>query len=131
MIARMAKIDRARVGGIDPNAAAPAVPDGGPAAEPVDPELERLRREILRRVSPTLSGAGIPGHGTECRLEPEVTSLNVRLDVPSPVSPAVRRAVAVRVLDAVRTAGRTFGPVQVSIHAGGRGTTPGAGPGRR
>jgi hypothetical protein len=43
--------------------------------------------------------------------------LNVRFDLPVSVTPLVRQALAVRVLDAVRGAGRTYGPVQVSVEA--------------
>jgi hypothetical protein len=39
----------------------------------------------------------------------------VRFDLPVSVSSAVRQALAVRVLDALRGAGRTYGPVQVSV----------------
>jgi hypothetical protein len=80
-----------------------------------DAALGELRLEILRLVAPVLFAAGIAADRTVCRLEPGDTRLNVRLDLPVTVSPAVRQALGVRVLDAVRGAGRTFGPVQVTV----------------
>jgi hypothetical protein len=82
-----------------------------------DAALSELRREILRLVAPVLFAAGVAADRTVCRLEPETTRLTVRFDLPVTVSPAVRQALAVRVLDAVRGAGRTHGPVQVSVSA--------------
>jgi hypothetical protein len=79
--------------------------------------LVELRREILRLVAPVLLAAGIAADRAMCRLEPEATRLNVRFDLPVSVTPLVRQALAVRVLDAVRGAGRTYGPVQVSVSA--------------
>ena len=79
--------------------------------------LGELRREILRLVAPVLLAAGVAADRAMCRLEPEATRLNVRFDLPVSVSPRVRQALAVRVLDAVRGAGRTYGPVQVSVSA--------------
>jgi hypothetical protein len=88
-----------------------------PAAAPAtDAALDQLRREIIRRVAPVLSGAGIATNRAVCRLEPATTQLDVRFYLPVAVSPATKQALAVRVLDAVRGAGRTFGPVHVSVH---------------
>jgi hypothetical protein len=42
----------------------------------------------------------------------------VRFDLPAAVEPAVRQALAVRVLDAVRRSGRTYGPVRISVGTG-------------
>jgi hypothetical protein len=47
----------------------------------------------------------------------EATALRVQFTLPVPVSAAVKQALAVRVLDAVRSAGRTYGPAKVSVHA--------------
>jgi hypothetical protein len=82
-----------------------------------DAALGELRREILRLVAPVLFAAGIAADRAACRLRPEATCLNVRFDLPVSVSSAVRQALAVRVLDAVRGSGRTYGPVQVSVTA--------------
>jgi hypothetical protein len=76
-----------------------------------------LRREILRLAAPILFGAGIATSQAVCRIEPATTRLQVQFDLPVAVAPAVKQALAVRVLDAVRGAGRTYGPVEVSVHA--------------
>jgi hypothetical protein len=81
-----------------------------------DAALGELRREILRLVSPILFGAGIVTSQAGCRIEPQANRLQVQFDLPVPVAPGVKQALAVRVLDAVRGAGRTYGPVQVSVH---------------
>jgi hypothetical protein len=78
--------------------------------------LAELRREILRLAAPVFA-AGVAADRTVCRLEPEATQLHVRFDLPVTVTPGVRQALAVRVLDAVRGAGRTCGPVQVTVTA--------------
>ncbi len=81
-----------------------------------DAALGDLRREILRLAAPILVGAGIPAGLTACSIEPETARLGVHFDLPVAVAPAVKQALAVRVLDAVRGAGRTYGPVEVSVH---------------
>ena len=78
--------------------------------------LGGLRRDILRLAGPVFAGAGITAGEAECRLEPDATQLRVRFDLPSAVAPAVKQALAVRVLDAVRGGQRTYGPVQVTVH---------------
>lgn len=85
----------------------------GAAAE-VD-ALTGLRREILRLTAPVLDGAGIPIHRVVCHLRPAAGRLDVQFELPTTVPAAVKQALAVRVLDAVRGAGRTFGHVEVSV----------------
>jgi len=82
-----------------------------------DASLAELHREILRLCAPTLFAAGIPARQAVCRVQREATGLHVEFILPSPVSGAVKQALAVRVLDAVRGAGRTYGPARVSVHA--------------
>jgi hypothetical protein len=77
--------------------------------------LGELRREIVRRATPVLDSAGIGAATATCRLVPDGRQLTVHFDLPVAVSPAVEQALAVRVLDAVRGAGRTYGPVAVSV----------------
>ena len=106
-------------------------PDPALGAGTGDPALDRLRTAILRRVAPALSSAGVARDGTGCRIDPGSTALTVHLDVPVPVTDAVRRAVAVRVLDAVRGAGRTYGTVHVEVEEPRHATAvPPAGPPR-
>lgn len=76
---------------------------------------ESLRREIVRRVTPLLAGAGITARATQCRLVPAGTRLEVHFVLPTSVSPAVEQALAVCVLDAVRGIEVTYGPVHVTV----------------
>jgi hypothetical protein len=78
--------------------------------------LDELRREIFRRVAPTLSAVGIPVCDARCTVEDVDLRLRVRFDLPAPVDRAVQQALAVRVLDALRSSRRTFGGVDVSVH---------------
>ena len=81
-----------------------------------DAALDELRREILRLAGPILFTVGILAGQTVCRIEPQATRLHVTFDLPVRVTHAVKQALAVRVLDAVRRQERTYGPVQVSVH---------------
>jgi hypothetical protein len=83
-----------------------------------DAALGELRRDIVRLAAPILLAAGIGADRAECRLELDATQLDVRFDLPAAVEPAVRQALAVRVLDAVRRSGRTYGPVRISVGTG-------------
>jgi hypothetical protein len=74
-----------------------------------------LRREILRLAAPIFFSAAIPANQARCRIEPQATRLHVRFDLPVAVAPRVKQALGVRVLDAVRGAGRTYGPVEVTV----------------
>jgi hypothetical protein len=97
---------------------ATAVRENSPdtARDTADTALGELRREVLRRAGPTLATAGIPVDRAECRIETETMRLHVRFDLPVAVTPGVQQALAVRVLDAVRSAGRTYPPVNVTVH---------------
>jgi hypothetical protein len=79
-----------------------------------DTALGELRREILRLAAPIFLSAAIPASQARCRIGPQATRLHVRFDLPVAVAPRVKQALAVRVLDAVRGAGRTYGPVEVT-----------------
>lgn len=81
----------------------------------VDDALDVLRREILRRAAPTLAAAGIRVSMAACQVEPHGRRLHVRFELPSAVSDEQVQALAVRVHDAVRTGGRTYGQVDVSV----------------
>lgn len=82
-----------------------------------DASLGELHREILRLCVPTFFAAGMPARQAVCRVQREATGLRVEFILPMPISAAVKQALAVRVLDAVRSAGRTYGPATVSVHA--------------
>jgi hypothetical protein len=73
-----------------------------------DASLGERRRENFRLCPPTLVAAGILTQ-TACRIQREQTGLRVEFALPIPVSAAVKQALAVRVLDTVRSAGRRPG----------------------
>ena len=81
--------------------------------------VDDLRRAILRVASPLLTGLGLSPQEVACRVEPDAARLHVRFDLPLAVGPGIEQALAVRVLDAVRTVGRTYGAVGVSVHGQG------------
>jgi hypothetical protein len=82
-----------------------------------DASLAELHREVLRLCAPILFAAGILTRQAVCRIQREATGLLVQFTLPLPVSGAVKRALSVRVLDAVRSAGHTYGPTRVSVQA--------------
>ena len=82
------------------------------------PEGDVLRSEIRARIGRLLAGAGVPGDAVAIAIEAEWPRLRVQLRGPA-VEPALRRALAVRVLDAVRGGGRTYGSVDVGYEAVG------------
>ncbi len=77
--------------------------------------LDALSRRILDLTAPILTGAGVPPGRSRCRVEPDGLGLRVRFALPLAVGIRVRHALAVRVLDAVRGAGRTYGRVDVVV----------------
>jgi hypothetical protein len=79
--------------------------------------LDELRREILRRVAPTLAATGILVCDARCTIEDVNMRLHVHFDLPAPIDRASQQALAVRVLDALGSSRRTFGGVDVSVHA--------------
>jgi hypothetical protein len=77
--------------------------------------LDALARRILGLVAPILTGAGVPPGSATCHVEPDGLGLRVRFALPGAVGTRVRHALAVRVLDALRGAGRTYGRVDVVV----------------
>jgi hypothetical protein len=77
--------------------------------------LGALSRRILGLTAPILAGADVPPGRARCDVEPDGLGLRVRFALPHPVATRVRHALAVRVLDALRGAGRTFGRVDVVV----------------
>jgi hypothetical protein len=57
----------------------------------------------------------VPAGQTRCTVEPDGLGLRVRFALPGPVGTRVRHALGVRVLDALRGAGRTYGRVDVVV----------------
>ncbi|HET9443212.1 MAG TPA: hypothetical protein VFO65_07800 [Acidimicrobiales bacterium] len=75
--------------------------------------LATLGQDIHLRIERLLGAAGIPPQAVACRFDRGWPRPHVVLVGP-PVTIELRQALAVRVLDAVRAAGRTYGDVAVS-----------------
>lgn len=78
-----------------------------------------LRRAIQEKIAALLGAAGIDPATVECTIQGGRTSLEVHLELPGPVGLRLEHALAVRVLDAVRASGRTYGQIDVSVSPGG------------
>ena len=78
--------------------------------------LATLGQDIHLRIRRLLGAAGIAPQSVACRFERGWPRPHVVLTGP-PVTPELRQALAVRVLDAVRASGRTYGEVAVSYDA--------------
>lgn len=81
------------------------------AEEAFDP----LRNAILDQTATMLRAAGISPDLVTCRIAPEAAALRVWLHVGAQIDRRMEQALAVRVLDAVRAAGRTYGQVDVEV----------------
>lgn len=119
-------------------AGVPIVEDGPPILDPFEPWLaartdgnvseacvaaagssfDPLRHDIAARTALLLDAAGIDPASLACAIEQHFPRLLVVLSGPT-VSKRLKQALAVRVLDAVRASGRTYGAVDVSYE-----TTP-------
>jgi hypothetical protein len=115
-------------------ASVPLVADGSAVLDPFEPwEAGRVERgdvvraceaaatrhetamaeQILARVETLLVSAQVATDTVDCRVEHD--DLRTRVVFTGPVPESLRNALSVRALDAVRTAGRTFGQVDVAI----------------
>lgn len=81
--------------------------------EATDSGWSPLRQAILDRAGGVLAGAGIDCDDVAVSFHREGTNLRIDLAGP-PAAAATRQALGVRVLDALRSSGRTFGQVDVS-----------------
>ena len=79
-------------------------------------DLGSLRASILRHLAGVVRTVGIDEHELGCWLSGDVNELHVVLTGP-PLLGGLRQALGVRVLDAVREDGRTFGTVAVDVLA--------------
>jgi hypothetical protein len=77
-------------------------------------DLEPLRLAIVRRIAAVMRAAGLSEHEVGCRLEGDPSDLRVVLHG-AQLAASVMQAIRVRVLDAVRADGRTFGRVEVDF----------------
>lgn len=73
-----------------------------------DPDLDDLRYAILARIRPALADVD----QVRCRLDRHGSDVVVHL-AGQAIGEMRRRAIAVRVLDAVRSIGRTYGNVDI------------------
>lgn len=74
-----------------------------------------LEAGIRSRISGLLAASTIKPDEVRCRFHANGQRLDIELVLPMEVSKRVKHALAVRVLDAVRTAKRTYGQVDVQI----------------
>jgi hypothetical protein len=94
-----------------------------------DPHLALLQHEIIRRVRRLLADVDGP---TRCDITDDSPRVTVRLSGP-PINKTLRHALSVRVLDAVRAIGHTYGDIDVTYttrppnHAHPHGEEPRAG----
>lgn len=79
---------------------------------------EPLSSSILERIRALLASVSIDHDRVRCRIDATGHRLDVHLELPGPVTRGIERALAVRVLDAVRSSGTTFGNVDVHVHTG-------------
>jgi hypothetical protein len=70
-------------------------------------------RSVIATLAPTLVAAGIPPTTVGCTSAPHGHDLDVHLRMPHLVDDGLRRALTVRVLDAVAASGDRYGDVDV------------------
>jgi hypothetical protein len=76
-------------------------------------QFDQLRDEVMARISTVVLAAGVAPASIDCHIESDGPRLNVSLIGPL-VDLRFQQALGVRVLDAIRTARRTYGEVNVS-----------------
>ena len=79
--------------------------------------LAPLRRAITDQIRALLDAAEVDREAVRQIIDTNGPSMVVHLHLPAPVSRSLEQALAVRVLDAVRSHGRTLGSIDVAIHA--------------
>lgn len=96
------------------------VPEGGDVAgacvDAIAESFTPVRAEVQGRIARLLGTYSIDMADVAVRFEPRRGGLDVHLDLPVSVPRGVEQALAVRVLDALRGSGRTFGRVDVHVH---------------
>jgi hypothetical protein len=75
-----------------------------------------LRTVMLERIRPVLAAAGIDPGGVACDLDRDGPTIEAHVTLPEPPDRRLEQALAVRVLDAIRASGRTYGHVGVQVH---------------
>ena len=85
-------------------------------AEAIAESFAPVRAEVQTRIARLLATYAIEPGAVTVRFEPARGGIDVHLDLPVAVPRGVEQALAVRVLDALRGSGRTFGRVDVHVH---------------
>lgn len=80
-----------------------------------DAVIHALRRAIQDRIAALLGASGVDATAVECTIGGGSSALDVHLELPEPVGVRLEHALAVRVLDAIRSSGRTYGKIDVSV----------------
>lgn len=70
---------------------------------------------VLHTLEPTLVAAGYPTNAVSCTSTRRGCDLQVCIRVPGTVDEALRKALCVRVLDAIASSGQRFGDVEVEV----------------
>ena len=78
--------------------------------------LAPLGRAITDRIRALLDAAEIDPAAVHQTIDTNGLSMVVHLHLPAPVSRSLKQALAVRVLDAVRSHDRTLGSIDVAVH---------------
>lgn len=76
---------------------------------------EPLRKAVRDRLYSLLAAADVDPAAVECTITGGSSSLHVHIDLPQAVTLRLEHAIAVRVLDAIRASGRTYGHIDVSV----------------
>jgi hypothetical protein len=85
-------------------------------ADAAQSAFEPLHRNITTRIAALLASVAIAPDDVRCHIDHDGDRLDVHLALPVAVTRGLEQALAVRVLDAVRGTGRTFGAVDVHVH---------------
>lgn len=84
-------------------------------ADAADHSRSQLHQAIQDRIAALLGASMIDPEAVECTISGNPSSLDIHLELPTPVGIRVEHAIAVRVLDAVHSSGRTYGRIAVSV----------------
>jgi hypothetical protein len=82
-----------------------------------DRAMDPLLVGIAERIRPVLRAAAVDPEHVMCELERDGETLEVHLTVSADVDARLEQALAVRVLDAVRSSTGTYGQVSVQVHS--------------
>ena len=88
-----------------------------------DERFTQLRTLVRQRISKLAVAAGTTAVDTACLITSCGGDLVVDLHLPVALNRRQQQALAVRVLDAVRASGRTYGHVDVRVHGAGGDAT--------